>query len=380
MKTPKALTNLWRERIILALLPLLLPVLPAQSAPTASATTATTTTNAPIKKIPSELTREEELNISIYKSANRAVVNISSVASAEELMNNVMPTEGFGSGIVLDSQGYILTNHHVVKGAEHLQVTLYDGSNTTANLVGFDPHTDLAVIKITPPKGTALTSIPFGDSSTLEVGRRVLAIGNPFGYDRTLTTGIVSSLGRTIKAESGRLINGIIQTDAAINPGNSGGPLLDLNGRVIGINTAIFSGTRQSSGIGFAIPINIAKNIIPQLIEFHTVQRADLGLEVMQDEGKGLRVLRVTKGGAANLAGAMGPKILLFTYGDLEWRQVERGTADLITAVDGIEVKSVDALMSYVESKKPNQVVTLTIIRANRVMKIPVKLTVGASD
>lgn len=331
---------------------------------------------APKLEIKPVLTEEEALNIRIYKATNKAVVNISSMASAEDLMTNAMPTEGFGSGMIINEKGYILTNNHVVRGADHLVVTLFEGSNVPAELVGFDPHTDLAIIKINPPKNVVLSTIPLGDSSQLEVGRKVLAIGNPFGYDRTLTEGIVSSLGRTIKSENGRLIKGIIQTDAAINPGNSGGPLLDLSGKVVGINTAIFSGTRQSSGIGFAIPINIVKNIIPQLIQHHKVLRPDMGLEVIPD-GKGLRVWRIAKGGPADLAGLSGPKLLLYRYGDLEWRQIERSYADLIVAVDDVPVNSVDALMSYVESKKPNQVVTLTIIRANRQQKIPVKLTVS---
>lgn len=326
------------------------------------------------------LTEEEKLFIRIYKASNRGVVNISTVSSAEEMMTNAVPADGFGSGFIIGTEGYILTNHHVVRGSDHLLVTLYDGSTVQASLVGHDSQTDLAVLRIKPPKGISLTPIPLGDSSSLEVGRRVLAIGNPFGFDRTLTEGIVSSIGRTIKSENGRLIKGIIQTDAAINPGNSGGPLLDLSGRVVGINTAIFSGTRQSAGIGFAIPINIAKNIIPQLIEFHRVLRPDLGVDVIAEEGGGLRVMRLTRGGPAAAAGIQGPRVLVYRYGELEWRQIERGFADLIVAVDNVQVNSVDSLMSYIESKKPNQVVTLTVIRANRPLKIPVKLTVGASD
>ncbi|MBI5173058.1 MAG: trypsin-like peptidase domain-containing protein [Candidatus Obscuribacter sp.] len=326
------------------------------------------------------LTEEEKLFIRIYKASNRGVVNISTVSSAEEMMTNAVPADGFGSGFIIGTEGYILTNHHVVRGSDHLLVTLYDGSTVQASLVGYDSQTDLAVLRIKPPKGITLTPIPLGDSSSLEVGRRVLAIGNPFGFDRTLTEGIVSSIGRTIKSENGRLIKGIIQTDAAINPGNSGGPLLDLSGRVVGINTAIFSGTRQSAGIGFAIPINIAKNIIPQLIEFHRVLRPDMGVDVIAEEGGGLRVMRLTRGGPAAAAGLQGPRVLVYRYGELEWRQIERGFADLIVAVDNVQVNSVDSLMSYIESKKPNQVVTLTVIRANRPLKIPVKLTVGASD
>jgi S1-C subfamily serine protease len=211
------------------------------------------------------LSEDEKVNIRVYKTANRAVVNVSTVASAEEtMMNNGVVKEGFGSGSIINPDGYILTNNHVVEGFQNVRVTLWDGTNLPGQVVGVDPQTDLAVVKVDPPKNIKLTVLPLGDSGQMEVGRRVLAIGNPFGLDRTMTVGIVSSLGRTMTTAQGRAIKGIIQTDAAINPGNSGGPLLDSQAKIIGINTAIFSRAGQSAGIGFAIPINIAKNIIPQ--------------------------------------------------------------------------------------------------------------------
>jgi S1-C subfamily serine protease len=329
------------------------------------------------------LTEDERVNVRVYKAANRAVVNISTAASAEEtLMNpNNAGKEGFGSGAIISDDGYILTNNHVVDGFQHVRVTLWDGTNLQGAVVGVDPQTDLAVVKIDPAKGTKLTVLPLGDSAQMEVGRKVLAIGNPFGLDRTMTDGIVSSLGRTMNTAQGRAIKGIIQTDAAINPGNSGGPLLDSQGKMIGINTAIFSRAGQSAGIGFAIPINIAKNIIPQLIAHHHVQRPEIGVDVVVFSDKGLKVQKVVKGSSAEAAGLQGLRYLQFNLGNgLVLNQQDWGYADLILEVDGQPVKTIDAFFSYIESKKPNQVVTLTILRAGKKIKIPVKLTVDASS
>lgn len=321
--------------------------------------------------------RQEEENIRVYKSASKGVVNIAPVASAENYILNNAPPQGFGSGIIISDDGVILTNYHVVDNAEHVRVTFFDGSSLHGLVIGADQQTELAVIKVTPPKDFKLTVIPFGDSSRLEVGRRVLVIGNPFSFDRTLTGGIVSSLGRTMMTEQGRLIKGIIQTDAAINPGNSGGPLLDTQGRVVGVTTAIFSKSGQSSGIGFAIPINIAKNVIPQLLEHRRVLRPELGVEATPAGEVGLRVLSVTKGSAADKAGLSGPRIVLYDIGGgLALQKPDWAFADIILAVDGQPTNTVDSLMAYIESKKPNQVVTLTIIRSGRVVKIPVKLIV----
>jgi S1-C subfamily serine protease len=325
--------------------------------------------------------RQEEENIRVYKSASKGVVNIAPVASAENYILNNAPPQGFGSGIIISDDGVILTNYHVVDNAEHVRVTFFDGSSLHGLVIGADQQTELAVIKVTPPKDFKLTVIPFGDSSRLEVGRRVLVIGNPFSFDRTLTGGIVSSLGRTMMTEQGRLIKGIIQTDAAINPGNSGGPLLDTQGRVVGVTTAIFSKSGQSSGIGFAIPINIAKNVVPQLLEHRRVLRPELGVEATPAGEVGLRVLSVTKGSAADKAGLSGPRIVLYDIGGgLALQKPDWAFADIILAVDGQPTNAVDSLMAYIESKKPNQVVTLTIIRSGRVVKIPVKLIVPESN
>jgi len=327
------------------------------------------------------LTEDERVNIRVYKTANRAVVNISTVASAEEtMMNNGIVKEGFGSGSIVNTDGYILTNNHVVEGFQNVRVTLWDGTNLQGQVVGVDPQTDLAIVKVEPPRGTKLTVLTLGDSAQMEVGRRVLAIGNPFGLDRTMTVGVVSSLGRTMNTAQGRAIKGIIQTDAAINPGNSGGPLLDSQAKIIGINTAIFTKAGQSAGIGFAIPINIAKNIIPQLIAHHRVQRPEIGVDVVVFSDKGLKIQKVAKGSPAEAAGLQAFRILQYNLGNYVVNQADWAYSDLILEIDGQPVKTIDAFFSYIESKKPDQVVTLTILRAGKKMKIPVKLTVGTSS
>lgn len=323
---------------------------------------------------------EEQATIKIYKNANKAVVNITSIQSntPQDYYFNVMPHEGTGSGSIISPEGYILTNAHVVERARGLQVTLFNGANLPAKIMGVDPSNDLAVIKIDPPPSMQLTTIPLGDSSNLEVGRKVLAIGNPFGLDRTLTQGIVSSIGRTLKTDNGRLIKGIIQTDAAINPGNSGGPLLDVAGNMIGINTAIMSKTGQSSGISFAIPINIAKRIIPELISHHGITRPEIGIQMVQPTEQGLRIVRLEPAGPAAMAGLNGPKEVILRNGPFTFRGVDSAQADIITSVDGVNIRSVDDLLSYIEEKKPGQVVTLSVLRQGRLLKIPVKLATNS--
>jgi len=319
------------------------------------------------------VTPDEAINIRVYKNSNRAVVNIANIGGAEDGFS-IVPRSGCGSGTIISPDGFILTNFHVIDGAEALRVTLFDGTVLPASVVGTDQQNDLAVLKFTPPAGTKMTTIPYGDSSKLEVGRRVLAIGNPFGLDRTLTQGIVSSLGRTLRTNSGRLIKGIIQTDAAINPGNSGGPLLDTSGRLVGINTAILSNSGQSAGIGLAIPINVAKLIVPQLIANHGVLRPDLGIQVVQPIDAGLRVVKLDPDGPAAKAGLSGPKLVVYRNGPFTFENIDVTLADVITNIDNKIVRSADDLLSYVELKKPGQVVTLTVLRGGRAVKINVTL------
>jgi S1-C subfamily serine protease len=338
-------------------------------------TTVTTTSSTPA------VSPEEATNIRVYKACNRAVVNIDSITEGggEDQWGAfaLVPTRrGVGSGTIISSDGLILTNLHVINGATAVKVKLYDGKTFAAQLVGDDPPNDLAVIKINPPAGTKLNTIPFGDSSTLEVGRRVYAIGNPFGLDRTFTAGIVSSLGRTLKTENGRLVKGVIQTDAAINPGNSGGPLLDSSGRMIGITTAIWAPAQQSAGIGLAIPINTAKRIIPELIAHHGIARPDIGILSVLPTDRGLLVGDLDPEGPAAKAGLRGPKLVVYNEGPFQFRQIDQSLADLIESVDNVPVRSSDDLLSYIEQKKPGQVVTLTVLRAGQHLKIPVKLAV----
>ena len=314
----------------------------------------------------SNITEEEATNIRIYKNANRAVVNISNISTTQDPFANLIPQQGGGSGIIISTDGYILTNFHVIEHANTLRVTMFDGTTLPATVVGVDPANDLAVLKINPPPGMKLTAIPFGDSSDLEVGRRVLAIGNPFGLDRTLTQGIISSLGRTLRTENGRLIKGIIQTDAAINPGNSGGPLLDTQGKLIGMNTAIASRAGQSAGIGLAIPINIVKQIVPAINCSSSNRQADLGIQAVQVLDNGLRVTGLDPNGAAAEAGIKGPKLSVYKQGGFTFQIQDTAAADIITNIDNVAVHSVDDLLSYLELKKPGQVVTLTVLRGER--------------
>ena len=325
------------------------------------------------------LTPDEAVNVRVYKQCNRAVVYISTVGAPrpEEVFFNVMPHQGSGSGCILTSDGYILTNNHVIKDAGQVRVTLWDGANLAAHVVGVDPENDIAVIKVDPGK-RVLDVIPLGDSSKIEVGRRCFAIGNPFGLERTMTQGIISSVGRTLTTESGRLIKGILQTDAAINPGNSGGPLIDTQGQMIGLNTAILSKSGQSSGISFAIPINVVKRIFPQLIQFHAVIRPDLGVQMVHPVGNGLRIIRLDPAGPAAAAGLSGPQIKVYRNGPFTVQAVDVQAADIIVQIDNVKVRTPDDLLSYVETKKAGQVVTLTILRAGKLVKIPVKLTTSA--
>lgn len=330
-----------------------------------------------------ELLPEEKVNIYVYEKCNRAVVSITPLTTAEEVHFNIVPREGMGSGTVISDDGYILTNNHVIGDQEVVRAMFYDGANYSAKVVGRDASNDIAILKVPVHDGKKFNYIEMGDSSSLRVGRRVLAIGNPFGFfDRTLTEGIVSSLGRTYRTENGRIIKEIIQTDAAINPGNSGGPLLDARGRLIGINTAIAGTTGQSAGIGFAIPVNLLKRIVPELIEHGVVRRAETGIVALQElSGVGLRVLSVEPGGPAAEAGLEGTKIVVYPNPPFEpIRIFEPRLADIITHIDNIRVQSLDEFYSYIEKKKPGQVVTLSILRGQRQLKIPVKLTVTRSS
>ena len=324
-------------------------------------------------------TEDEENNISIYREVGPGVVNITSVVVQRDFFFNPIPREGAGSGSIIDTNGHILTNHHVIRDSTKLEVTLSDGSKWPAKFVGADPDNDLAVIKVDAPK-EKLTVIPMGDSSELQIGQKVLAIGNPFGLGQTLTTGIISSLARSIRSEAGTLIEDVIQTDAAINPGNSGGPLLDSKGRIIGINSAIISPTGASVGIGFAIPANTAKRIIPELISKGHVSYPWIGASVyplIPDFAKvlGVKVERgaviaeVVAGGPADRAGLRGGN-----------RRVQVGNSvipvegDVITEMDGKKVISSDDLIRMIRDHRPGDRVELKALRRGNFLRIKVTL------
>ncbi len=331
---------------------------------------------------PDDYTPEERVNISVYENCNRSVVNITTQVVNQSLMLFETMQEGAGSGSVLDKRGHILTNYHVVEDAREIEVTLYDGKQYDARLVGRDPQSDVAVLRIDAPP-ESLFPIRFGDSSRLKVGQRVLALGNPFGLDRTLTTGIVSSLNRQLPSRNNRTIKSIIQIDAAINPGNSGGPLLDSHGRMIGMNYAIASRTGQNTGVGFAIPVSIVARVAPQLIQRGHVIRPDTGITRVFQSERGLLIATMTPGGPAEQAGLRGIRIVRerkrqgpFVY---ETETIDRSAADLIVAVDQQRITSADEFLDIVESKRPGEEVTLTIIRQGREQDIRLRLAAGES-
>lgn len=326
------------------------------------------------------LTPEEAVNVAVYELVNRSVVNITTRGfRADAFFFLELPTEGTGSGAVIDKQGHILTNFHVIEDAQQVTVTLYDGSSYNAKFVGGDPPTDLAVIRIDAPR-EKLWPVTFGNSSKLRVGMRVFAIGNPFGLERTLSAGVISSLNRTLQIHANRAIRSIIQIDAAINPGNSGGPLLDSHGRMIGLNTAIASKTGQSAGVGFAIPVNLAIRAIPQLIQHGHVIRPQIGIQHVYETDAGLLVAKLTPGGPAEQAGIRGPRVIRERRGPFIIERIDRSAADLIVAVDGKPVKDAQQFLDIIESKQPGDVVTLTVIREGRRVDIPVRLGGGPSD
>lgn len=323
--------------------------------------------------IPAEVLKDvdadEQVNIRVYANTNRGVVNITTAASSVGMFGDESTTGGSGSGFVIDREGHILTNYHVIEGADTVQVTLTEGSAHEAKVVGADASNDVAVIRIDVPTDQ-LSPLDLGDSSGLSVGQKVLALGNPFGLERTLTTGIISSLDRSIKAKNGRTIRGIIQTDAAINPGNSGGPLLNSRGQVIGMNTAILSQVGQSAGIGFSVPVNAIKRILRPLIDEGRVVRADLGLARVYRTPQGLLVLVLADGGPAERAGLRPIQMRRTRYGPV----IVPESADLIVAIDGKPVKTYEDLLTEVEAHAPGATVVVRVIREGKPIDVPVTL------
>ncbi len=317
-------------------------------------------------------TEDEANTMEIFSAASPSVVYVTNTALRRSLFSlNVQEIpRGSGTGFVWDSSGLIVTNFHVIAGAHRLLVTLDDQRDYEAQVVGVAPEKDLAVLRIENPPDN-LRSLPLGDSSELSVGRKVLAIGNPFGLDTTLTTGVISALGREIPAPSNRTIRGVIQTDAAINPGNSGGPLLNSLGQLVGVNTAIYSPSGASAGIGFAIPVNTLKDVVPQLISFGRVLHPIIGVELASDSWirrygiEGVPVVHVYPGLPAARAGMRGAR-------RVSRREVELG--DIITHVEGRAIRSSDDYLTALEQYEPGDTVTIRTRRDDEELTFEVTL------
>jgi len=323
------------------------------------------------------LATDEQNNIEVYKATSPGVVYIQSTTTVRDFFGMFeRPVEGAGSGSIIDEQGNILTNYHVIADAEKLTVSFGTGKNYPAKVVGRDPDTDLAVIRLLETPKEALTIVPMGDSDKLIVGQKVLAIGNPFGLDRTLTTGVISGLQRPIRAQNRRQIEGAIQTDASINPGNSGGPLLDSHGRMIGINSQIESPSGASAGVGFAIPINIAKRVVPELIKNGQVRRPKLGIvprdvETLQNQVRlpvtsGVLIWQVQPGGPAANAGLRG--MVQTEDGDIE-------LGDIIVGLDGEKINNNDELYRALNKHQLGDSVSVEVFRNGTRMTVQVRLT-----
>jgi S1-C subfamily serine protease len=328
------------------------------------------------------LSSDEQNNISIYKVTHLSTVNITSTIYRRGWFFDVVPQQGTGSGFIIRDDGTILTNNHVVSGSQELEVTLPDQSRYRARILARDPSNDLAILKISPRN--KLPVLVLGNSDSIQVGQKVLAIGNPFGLEGTLTTGVISSLGRSLKDETGRTLENMIQTDAAINPGNSGGPLLDSAGSVIAINTAIY-GPGGNIGIGFAMPINRAKVMLDEYAQKGRFARPKLGTQVMLVRGDlaealelptegGLLIIEVEPGSAAEEAGLRGARRMV-VVGNYE---IPVG-GDLIMAIDGKPVGARDDLSRVMSHKRPGETMELTIFRGGRTMKVKVKLGEGTT-
>jgi S1-C subfamily serine protease len=350
---------------------------------------AATLTPDPVPEAPAAVgnlvTLEQDI-IQAYESVGMGVVNITNRSYGYDFFMRPVPQEGSGSGIVYDEQGHIITNYHVIEDASELLVTLPDETTLVAEVVGADAANDLAVLKVDAPP-ELLHPIPLGQSDNLRVGQFVIAIGNPFGFERTLTVGVVSALGRVIESPDDRFIGEIIQTDAAINPGNSGGPLLDLSGRIVGVNTAIFSPSQASAGIGFAVPVDTVRRVVPELIARGYFPHPWLGLsyvwnlsanraQVLREFGmevpveEGLLVLEIASKSPADMAGLRAGQ-----------EQVRLGRTvlliggDILTAIDGEPIATARDLIRFLDTRTAvGQTIQVTVWRDGQEMTIPVIL------
>jgi len=335
-----------------------------------------------------ELQPGERVAIQVYEHRNKSIVNIDTQTTHNVFLLGQIEEPGAGSGIVLDKEGLILTNFHVVANVDTVTVTLFNGESYEAKRVGVDPYTDLAVYRIDAPKEFLfpITIENFGDSSKLLVGQQIFAIGNPFALERTLTSGLISSLNRSIPSRvqgvEGRSIRGLIQTDAAINPGNSGGALLDTQGKLIGINTAIASTSGGSHGVGFAIPSRTILRIVPHLIRNGKVIRGETGIdrvrEVSRDAIQGLLIVDMAENGPAEKAGLRGPRIVrerrVIRGIELTRPQRDLSTADIIMGVDGVPTKKAEDFTAIVDEREPGDKVVLDVLREGKMTKVTLTL------
>lgn len=319
------------------------------------------------------LSPDEAVSAFVYEANNRSVTNIATRIGAARGLFGDNPTSDSGSGFILDRSGHILTNNHVVESAQRILVTLSDGQEFDAERVGSDPINDMAVVKIKAPP-EVLVPVRFADSSNLKVGMKVYAIGNPFGLERTMTTGIISSLDRTLPVTQARSIKSVIQIDAAINPGNSGGPLLNSHGEVIGINTAIASKTGQNSGIGFAIPSNLLARVVPELIEHGRFIRPEFGIDEVARTEKGLRIETLAANGPAAKAGLRGPEIRRTRRGFVTFESRDVTVADVIVGVNGKKTLKPDEFLSAVESHRPGDQISIDVLRDGQVISVKIVL------
>lgn len=348
-------------------------------------------TNTPVLKVDdssARFTLDEQQNISVYEKCNEAVVNITTqVMGYNWFYEPVYTSSGSGSGSIIDKRGYVVTNVHVIENASVITISLSDGSSYEGKIVGQDKESDIAVLKFEVPQNVMLKTISFGDAANLKVGQKVIAIGNPFGLERTMTTGIISGLGRPIQESQNVIIRNMIQTDAAINPGNSGGPLLDSQGRMIGINTIIYSKSGSSSGVGFAIPVSTARRVVADLLKYGKVNRGVMKLDLIQNTARiakyagynissGMIVSRVRSGCRADQAGIQGGTQAV-KYGTFNPQTIYLG-GDIIVAIDNIEITKLADYYSALESKVPGDSVNVTVIRRGK--KQTIRVVLEASD
>ncbi len=326
-----------------------------------------------------QLTNEEQFNVSVYERSNPSVVNISTRSElVDQFMMRRRISEGSGSGAIFDKLGHILTNFHVVEGARNIEVTLASNKTFTAILVGKDKEHDIAILRIEADPDD-LQPVNLGRSDNLRVGQRVYVLGNPFSWEGTLTTGIISSLNRDLPSRvAGRSMPSLIQTDAAMNPGNSGGPLLDTQSRMIGMCVAIATKTGQNAGVGFAIPIDRIKIIVPELIENGRLVHANIGITQVMETQAGLVVVSLTPGGPAAQAGIQGFRRVVQRRKQgpvvYETETIDRSAADRILAVNGEAMRTGVRFRDKIWEYKPGDTITLTIIREGQELEIPITL------